>query len=87
MKLKLRGMDVIFIPILYACFFLLFSLPKLILHSFHFDVAKKELFQDTQEDAVFNHTATARVCADSGRALTFIACGEQVSNYSLCIHL
>lgn len=59
--------------------FSFFSLSKLILHSFHFDVAKKELFQDTQEDAVFNHTTTVRMCVDSGRALTFIGCGEQVT--------
>lgn len=41
-----------------------FPLSNLILHSFHFDVAKKELFQDTQGDTVFNHSTTVQMCVE-----------------------
>lgn len=47
MKLKLEVMYVTFNLILSACVSF-FSFDKLILHSIHFDVAKKEVFQDTQ---------------------------------------
>lgn len=39
-------MDVVFNLIPLSCFF--FRAYKLIFHSFYFDVAKRELFQDTQ---------------------------------------
>lgn len=59
MKLKLEGMGVIFNLILSACVSFFFPFYKLILHSFHFDVAKKEVFQDTRAGAAaFNHSAT-----------------------------
>ncbi len=62
MKPKLEGMAVIFNLILSACVSFFFSFYKLILHSFHFDVAKKEVFRDTWAGAAALSRSTTVLC-------------------------